>query len=465
VNTENNNNRRPRVFVVDDDDRMLRAVERVLGRECSIVGTARNGALAIPAILKLQPEIVLMDMMMPEMSGPEACLRLRQCGSKAKILLTSLADDPAIHEAAMKSGGDGFLSKLRLDDELRQTVFAMLRGQPPVRVLVVDDYEPFRHFVCATLAQNPELQVVGEASDGLEAVHKAQDLQPALIVLDIGLPTLNGIEAARRIRKLSPDSKILFVSQENSPDVVHGVLSLGALGYVVKSHAGRELLAAVATVLEDRQFVSSGLAGNHSSKVPDRPLHKEVLPPPVPKAWEITRRHEAQFHSDDARLLDGFTSFVLAALKAGNAVIIVATESHRDSLFLRLQADDLDIGAALEQGRYISLDAAETLSTFMVNGLPDPARFLKVTSDLIVEAAKAVKGEQARVSACGECAPLLWAQGKADAAIRLEHLWDEIAKSYGVDVLCGYPLASFQGGFGSYIFDKICAEHSVARSL
>jgi DNA-binding NarL/FixJ family response regulator len=140
----------------------------------------------------------------------------------------------------------------------------MLQGQPPVRVLVVDDFEPFRRFVCETLAQNPDLQVIGEASDGLEAVHKAQGLQPALIVLDIGLPTLNGIEAARRIRELSPDSKILFVSEENSAEVAHGVLRLGALGYVVKTHAGSELLAAVETILGGRQFVSSGLAGNKS---------------------------------------------------------------------------------------------------------------------------------------------------------------------------------------------------------
>jgi DNA-binding NarL/FixJ family response regulator len=114
-----------------------------------------------------------------------------------------------------------------------------------VRVLVVEDYEPFLRFIHSTLEQRPELQVICEVSDGLEAVQKAEELQPDLIVLDIGLPTLNGIEAARRIRKLSPESKILFVSQESSTDVVQEALSLGALGYVVKARAGSELLAAV----------------------------------------------------------------------------------------------------------------------------------------------------------------------------------------------------------------------------
>ena len=138
-----------------------------------------------------------------------------------------------------------------------------------VRVLVVEDYEPFRRFICSTLRKRPELQIVGEITDGLEAVQKAEELQPDLIVLDIGLPSLNGIEAARRIRKLSPESKILFVSQESSADVVQEALALGALGYVVKAHAGSELLAAVGAVLENRQYISSGLSGHYFTDATD----------------------------------------------------------------------------------------------------------------------------------------------------------------------------------------------------
>jgi DNA-binding NarL/FixJ family response regulator len=133
-----------------------------------------------------------------------------------------------------------------------------MSSPPFVRVLVVEDFEPFRRFIHTTL-QETELQVVGEAWDGLEAVRKAEELQPALTLLDIGLPSLNGIEAARRIRKLAPESKILFLSLESSPDVVEEALSVGAMGYVVKAHAASELLAAVEAVCRGRQFVS-GLA-------------------------------------------------------------------------------------------------------------------------------------------------------------------------------------------------------------
>ena len=118
------------------------------------------------------------------------------------------------------------------------------------------------------------------------------------------------------------------------------------------------------------------------------------------------------------------------------------------------------MSALIEQDRYVALDNAETIATFMVNDLPDPAQFSKVTGDLIARTAKSVEGEHARVAACGECAPLLWERGNTEGAVRLERLWDEIARSYGVQVFCGYPLGSFQGGTGSYTFEKICAEHS-----
>lgn len=122
-------------------------------------------------------------------------------------------------------------------------------------MLVVEDFEPFRSFVCSALKQKPELEVVCELSDGLAAVQKAEELKPDLILLDIGLPGLNGIEAGRRIRKLVPDAKIIFLTQESSDDVLQAALELGARGYVVKTRAGSDLLAAVEAVLQGKQYV------------------------------------------------------------------------------------------------------------------------------------------------------------------------------------------------------------------
>lgn len=137
-----------------------------------------------------------------------------------------------------------------------------------VRVFVVDDFEAFRRLLCSILETMPELQVICQASDGLEAVQGAEELQPDLILLDIGLPTLNGIEAARQIRRLSPESKIIFLTQESSTDIVQEGLNLGARGYVLKTRAALDLVAALEAVLDGRRFVSAGLSG-HNFTEPD----------------------------------------------------------------------------------------------------------------------------------------------------------------------------------------------------
>jgi DNA-binding NarL/FixJ family response regulator len=130
-----------------------------------------------------------------------------------------------------------------------------------VRTLVVDDFASFRRRVCWMLEENPEIRVIGEAGDGLEAVQKAEEFQPDLILLDSDLPKLSGIEAARQIRKTAPKSKILFLGQDLDPAVVQEAFSLGARGYVVKSDASRELLRAVKVVILGKQYVSRALAG------------------------------------------------------------------------------------------------------------------------------------------------------------------------------------------------------------
>jgi DNA-binding NarL/FixJ family response regulator len=331
-----------------------------------------------------------------------------------------------------------------------------------LRALVVDDYEPFRRFVCSTLRKRFALQIVAETSDGLEAVHKAEELQPDLIVLDIGLPTLNGIEVARRIRELSPESKILFISQESAADVVQEALALGALGYVVKAHAGSELLAAVAAALEGRHFVSSGLSGYGFAHATDEqatdPCHEEALPSLAVRKAEITGSHQVEFYSDDAAFVFGFTLFIEASLRAGNAVIVVATEAHRKDLLTTLQAHGVDIVAAIEQRRYIPLDAAKALLIFMVNDLPDPVRFFKLASNLIAPAAQTTAGGESRVAICGECASILWAEGKADAAIQVEQLSNQLAKQYGMDILCGLFLTSVCREEDKEIFRTICGK-------
>lgn len=129
------------------------------------------------------------------------------------------------------------------------------------QVLVVDDHKAWRALIVEAMGQMEGVLVVGETADGLSAVQQAKRLSPDLIVLDIGLPVLNGIEAIKRIRLDSPCSKILCVSENQAVDIVETALEVGATGYLLKHDAGSDLLTAVAAVLQGKRFVSAGLAG------------------------------------------------------------------------------------------------------------------------------------------------------------------------------------------------------------
>jgi hypothetical protein len=205
----------------------------------------------------------------------------------------------------------------------------------------------------------------------------------------------------------------------------------------------------VDAVLGGKQFVSSSLKGY------------EFTDTSVERA---SHRHEVLFYSDDTVFLDSCTRFIAAALGAGDVAAVVATESHRDSLFQRLKAEGLDVDAEIKHGRYISLDVGKTLSTFMINDMPDWERFFEVVGGLVSGAAKAGKGEHSRVAMWGECGPLLWAEGKVDAAIRLEQLLNQLATIYEFDLLCAYTLSSFRGRENEHLFENICAQHSAVYS-
>ena len=298
---------------------------------------------------------------------------------------------------------------------------------PPIKILVVDDFEKFRRFVCALLITKTEFQVA-DASDGLEAFRKAKESQPDLIVLDIALPSLNGLEVAKRVREFAPSTKILFLSGESSSDVVREALNLGALGYVHKPELQSDLVPAIEAVLKGSLFVSRDLRFNITTDAP--------------------HRHEILFCSDDPAIVDGFARFIAASLRDGNPAIVLVNESHRNDLLDALRVRGVDVAAAIRRGTYVSLDAAVA---------PDPVRILDAVRRLSEAAAKAGR-ERPRVAVCGERAGRLWAEGETDEAMQLEQFCDSLAMACEVDILCVYPLPQGQGEHPA--LENICREHS-----
>ena len=211
---------------------------------------------------------------------------------------------------------------------------------------------------------------------------------------------------------------------------------------MVKSGAGRDLLTAIDAVAHGRRFVSGSV----------RPLLEPVPTMPVRRA---ARCHEVEFRSNATSLWDSLAGSLERALRADCTVILVAEAPNRDAVHRTLQSRGVDMTRAAAEGRYVSLDVAETLAAFMVNGRLDEARFWESVTDLGATALKASTRNDPRVVACGECAPVLWRNGQAAAALRLEQLWDELANTQNVDVLCGYSLQAPLRDEESGVFQQI----------
>jgi DNA-binding NarL/FixJ family response regulator len=328
------------------------------------------------------------------------------------------------------------------------------------RILVVEDHEPFRKYICMTLARRSEFLIVGEVSDGREAVRKAEELQPDVILLDIGLPGMNGLEVTRRVRKSCPNSKILFMSQISDPDVVQEAIRLGALGYVEKKRLGVDLLDALEAVCQNRQFVSCGLLGAEKSG----PTHLIPGANPRPRrsdprfstaATHLTHRHEVQFYADDATLLESLAPFVADSLKAGNRTLVIATEPHREAILHYLQGKQLDWPEVMRQGLYTSLDAAKSLAAFMDVSGPDRTRFWSLFSPLVFPPQAAAQNAQ-KVVAFGEMVALLCAEGRSGEALQLERMWNELLTNHSFMLRCAYPLT---GDLDPELYAQICEEH------
>ncbi len=184
------------------------------------------------------------------------------------------------------------------------------------------------------------------------------------------------------------------------------------------------------------------------------------LPPPPGLARAGHRAHVAQFYSDDAFLIESVSRFIGTALGGGDAAIVIATSAHREGIARVLKTRGLDVSSALKSGRYVCLDAAETLLKFLVDGWPDETLFAEVVGNLVVLAKSRSAGEDQRVAVFGEMVSVLWSQGKMDAAFRLEQLWTELAQTHAFALRCGYPMQGFDRHEHGDLFAKICAEHT-----
>ncbi len=170
--------------------------------------------------------------------------------------------------------------------------------------------------------------------------------------------------------------------------------------------------------------------------------------------------HGVQFYSQDRFLLERLSEYIGDALRAGDAAVVVATEQHRSGLLRWLTAQGFDMATLLEKGRFLSLDAEQVLATFMLEGWPNGDRFNDVVGGMVTNALACAVGMPRRVAIFGEMVALLWADGKAEAAIHLEQLWNDLARTKAFSLFCAYPISSFNREEDAELLLKVCNEHS-----
>jgi len=187
---------------------------------------------------------------------------------------------------------------------------------------------------------------------------------------------------------------------------------------------------------------------------------KNALPAPLNHS-----AHSVQFYFEDRLMIEGLAGLVATALVSGDAAIVIASKAHREALARELKDRDLNLTRAIAGGRFVCLDASETQARIMLNGMPEAERFSRLIGGLISSARTAAKSEQKGLVIFGEMVALLWAEGKHQAAIRLEELWNDLAAQYSFSLRCAYPMNGFHKQEHADSFAKICAAHSSVLPL
>lgn len=174
----------------------------------------------------------------------------------------------------------------------------------------------------------------------------------------------------------------------------------------------------------------------------------------------VSLPHVVQFYDKESVLLEALVEFAGSAIRANDSAVIVATKPHREKLAQLLKTRGVDLDAAIAEGRYVAVDAVETLALFCQNGLVDGPRFQQVMGELLDKASAAARGQQRRLAVFGEMVGLLWKQRNYQGVLRLEQLWNELALTRTFTLLCGYPMNGFRRQEHQKMFLQICAEHA-----
>jgi CheY-like chemotaxis protein len=313
------------------------------------------------------------------------------------------------------------------------------------RILIADDNQKILTWVSDLL--RPRFEVVAEVTDGRAALEAVAKFNPDLVVLDIAMPELNGIQAARELRRLGSRVKIVFLTVYRDDDYLAAAFQADALGFVYKSRLHTDLIPALDHALAGYRFISpQGFLGQRAEN-------------PV-TTWfpRGSGFHTMQFYRDEEDRLAGGVDYVIAALKEGATVIYFDSRAHLAGLARKLEVFGLH--GAMERGHFVALDVhREVLPNIMVGGMPDAVHLTSLFNHAVMRTSSAGQNDL-RLALAGEIAPVLWAEGMPEAALEVERLTDEFVHARFASVLCTYPVEWLYKTRHHQTLARLCALHT-----
>jgi CheY-like chemotaxis protein len=317
-----------------------------------------------------------------------------------------------------------------------------------VEVLIVDDQARFRRMVRSLIESQPEYRVCGEAGDGIEAVEKVHQLHPDLVLMDINMPRMNGLEATRIIRRESPDCNVIIVTQNDAMVAREQARIVDANGFVTKSDLIRDLLPEMGRVVMENNGSLDETRNAAANGEPWCGLLTGAAP----------RDHIVQLYQDQQFLNRAVCRFAAAAIANGEGVILVPTIAHWDAFRPRLESEGVDVQAAEKRGQLTIVDADNLLPTFMRDGMPDSPVFMGLAANVVSQARG--EGRYPKVRWWGEMVNILWERGDVAASMNLEDLFDQLAHEQDISIFCSFSMDNFNGDVHARMLPRLSENHS-----
>lgn len=333
-----------------------------------------------------------------------------------------------------------------------------------VEVLIADDHDRFRRAIRTVIESEVAYRVCGEARDGIEAVEKIRQLHPDIVLMDIDMPRMDGLQATEIIRREVPDCKVIIVTQNEATIAREQARIVDAKAFVTKSGLTRDLLPTMGRV-----------AMENNSRLAARKSERQVNPGrDAARAHGVTasegepwfgllgsaapRDHIVQLYQDQQFLNRAVCRFAAAAITNGEGVILVPTVAHWDAFRPRLESEGVDVKAAEKRGQLTIVDADNLLPTFMRDGMPDSPVFLGLAQNVISEARG--DGRYEKVRWWGEMVNILWERGEVAASMQLEDQFDQLAHEQDIAIFCSFLMDNFDGDVHARMLPRLGENHS-----